>query len=220
MNIQLDDDDDFSGALVRGGDFGESRLSAYDSIPLYFAKTNPNLVVGGVLCLGGIGLLALLVMGLGSANPNNQLLESQAATSQAYSKALEATTDAVKAAVNQRPTCAALVCVMHPEPSPAPSPSYSPVPAPYYELPRNDSAPYIPTPVVPPVQPSPDLLPVPAVPGTYAAQTAIGTFEPTRPDWWVHQWQTNPQYVRESIHFCNTNGWGRSECQALSTLMQ
>jgi hypothetical protein len=210
MQIDLNDSDNSydansplaTGGLATGGSFGEDALAAPSTTMLYLRQINPNLVVGGALLLGAIALLSLLVAGLGKANPNNQMLQAQTATAQANSTALTATTDALKTVANQRPSCIAIVC----------------------NFPDAQSA----QAAQPPVEPHPDYDQASTGSGfnnqlspTAASQpaqpiTAAVPNDPTLPDWWRQQWQTDPNYVQQWINFCPAVRWESDECRAIS----
>ncbi len=223
MQIDLDDANDAYAAdrangartlgtpvadLTTGNLFGESALVPPATLPLYLQQINPNLVICGGFMLAGIFALNLLVSGLGNANPNNQMLQSQQVTAEANGAALTATTDALKTVANQRPSCIILgICNA---PDPPSEPVQSPTPA-------------EPSPIYPDYYPDqyPDFQP-PAQPATL---TATVPTDASTPDFWRYQWQQDPAYVYEWISYCQSQGspyspgWQSPECRALSTLL-
>lgn len=186
-----------AGGIVSGGSFGEDALAPSAATLLYLRQINPNLLVVGGFVVGGILALNALVVGLGRANPNNQMLETRQIEAEANKVTVTATTDALKAAVNQRPACIAIVCNF-----PAPAQSLAPLPA---------------QPVLP--QPLP-----PESPGYYQAVAASATtvqIDATMPEFWRYQQQQHPDWVEQQITACRAQGgfdagWQSPQCQALS----
>lgn len=185
-----------SGGIVSGGSFGE--MAPYSEVPTlltYATRINPNLVIIGGLVVGGFFALQGLIQGLGKANPNNAMLETQKVQAEAYKSMVTATSESLKTVANQRPACIAIVCNFPEAPQlaqPAPQPPDYPD---YYE---------------PPDQP-PSGIP-------------IATFEPpTNPasaEFWRYQRsQNNHAYINSWIHYCNSVVWQASECIALSSAL-
>jgi hypothetical protein len=231
MQIDLDDPNDAYAAdratggvtigtplanLTTGNPFGEDALAPPATLPLYLQQINPNLVVCGGFVLAGIFALNLLVAGLGNANPNNQMLQSQQVTAEANGTALTATTDALKTVANQRPSCIAILGVCN-----APDQTSEPVQQTPAELP----------PLYPDFYPdqyldqSPDQFPNHSLPAQSATLTVTVPTNASTPDFWRYQWQQDPAYVYEWIRYCQSQGspyspgWQSPECRALSSLL-
>lgn len=192
-------------SLTTGNPFGEDALAPPATLPLYLQQINPNLVLCGSFMLAGIFGLNLLVTGLGKANPNNQMIQSQQATAVANGVALTATTDALKTVAKQRPSCVAILGICNaPEPEPEPYPRLPAAPYPDYPEQYLDD---------------------PSGPQVVTLAATVPTDAQT-PDFWRYQWQQDPAYVREWITYCQTEGgafapgWQSSECRALSFMLQ
>jgi hypothetical protein len=195
-----------SGGIVSGGSFGE--MAPYSETPTlltYATRINPNLVIIGGLAIGGIFAFNGLILGLGKANPNNSMLETQKIQAEAYKSMVTATTDSLKTVANQRPGCVALVCIYpdanqqeQPQAQPAqPSPQYPDYPE-YYE---------------PPAQ-SPSSTPI-----ANLASTLVPTNPSTVEFWRYQRYQNNQTYINDWINYCNSVAWQASECIALNSAL-
>lgn len=208
MQINLDENnaDLPGGGLVHGGSFGEDALAAPTAMMLYLRQINPNLVIIGGLAIGGIFALNGLISGLGKANPNNSMLETQKIQAEAYKSMVTATSDSLKTVANQRPGCVAIVCV-YPDgnqPKPQAQPEQQPY-APQYP-------PQYPEYYQPPAQ-------SPTVPIANLASALVPTNPATVEFWRYQHYQNNQAYISDWMGYCNGVAWQASECIALSSAL-
>lgn len=184
-----------TGGLATGGFFGQDGLTEYThpttKIFAYASKINPNLLIAGAIAIGGLFTISSVINSLGKANPNNAMLETQRIQAETNEQIVTATVDSLKAVVQQRPSCIAIVCNVPEQAATTTQPSQQP----------------------------PDLYqPVPAT-ISFQQQTAAIPTDGTTVEYWDYYEQRDHQLITQWITHCRISNWSSQECTALSTAL-